>query len=107
LFTDVFLCSTSSPSFNSIKISCNLLGKLARINVTLKCTSCTSSFKSHAVIGNSTSPIVIPNLPAGNYTVDIIAVDINNANITTTEVITVSDIVINTPPICEPTTTSE
>jgi len=103
LFTGAFLCNTNSPSLNTIKISCDILGKLARINVTLKCTSCTSSFKSHTII-ISGSPIVIPNLPAGNYTVDIIALDITNANVATMEVITVSGIVTDTPSTYVPNT---
>ena len=86
LHTGVLVCNISSPSFNTINVSCELLGNLARVNVTLKCTSCTSSSEYHTTVNDR--PIVISNLPAGNYTVDVTAVDVN---IRTVEVIMVSD----------------
>ena len=83
--TGAFNCNISSPSFNTIKVSCELLGNLSRVNVTLS-----SSSEYHTTVNDS--PIVIPNLPAGNYTVYVTAVDVN---IRTVEVIMVSDDVIN------------
>ena len=71
--------------FNAIKVSCKVLGKPTRVNVTLKCTGCTNSFKSYTVMTDD--PVIILNLPAGNYTVEVIAV---NFNITTVEEIVVS-----------------
>ena len=85
-FTDPFICNITSPSFNTIGVSCELLGNFTRVNVTLKCTSCTSSSEYHTTVNDR--PIVISNLPAGNYTVDVTAVDVN---IRTVEVIIVSD----------------
>ena len=90
-FTGAFKCNIISPSFNTIGVSCELLGNLARVNVTLICTSCTSSSEYHTTVNDS--PIVIPNLPAGNYTVNVTAVDVN---IRTVEVIMVSDDVTTT-----------
>ena len=90
-FTSTFKCNIISPSFNTIGVSCELLGNLARVNITLICTSCTSNSEYHTTVDDS--PIVIPNLPAGNYTVDVTAMD---ANIRTVEVIMVSDDVTTT-----------
>ena len=36
-------------------------------------------------------PIIIPNLPSGNYTVDVVVVDSVYINITTTEMIVLSN----------------
>ena len=91
LHVGAFVCNIISPSFNTIYISCELLGNLATLNVILICISCTSSSEYHTTVNDS--PIVIPNLPAGNYTVDVTAVDVN---IRTVEVIMVSDDVITT-----------
>ena len=88
--TGAFKCNISSSSINTIEVSCELLGNLTRVNVTLKCTSCTSSSEYHTTVNNRS--IVISNLPAGNYTVNVTAVDVN---IRTVEVIMVSDDVIN------------
>ena len=91
MHTGVFVCNISSPSFNTIKVSCELLGNLSRVNVTLNCTSCDSSSEYHTTVDDR--PIVISNLPAGNYIVNVTAVDVN---IRTVEVIMVSDDVIAT-----------
>ena len=88
--TGAFKCNISSSSINTIEVSCELLGNLTRLNVNLVCTSCTSGFEYYTRVNDS--PIVIPNLPAGNYTVDVTAVGVN---IRTVEVIMVSDDVIN------------
>ena len=66
---------------------CQFLGELAKVNITFKCTSCTNSFKSYSVI--TVGLVIIPNLPAGNYTVDVIVANSGYINITTTEVIVV------------------
>ena len=89
--TGAFKCNISSPSFNTIEVSCELLGNLTRVNVTLKCTGCTSSSEYHTTVNDS--PIVISNLPGGNYTVNVTAVDVN---IRTVEVIMVFDDVTTT-----------
>ena len=83
-----FVCNIISPSFGIIEVSCELLGKLVRVGVILNCTSCTGK---HTFSVTDDNPIVIPNLPAGNYTVDIIAVDINNDIIRTVKVIVISE----------------
>ena len=83
--TGAFVCNISSPSFNTVEVSCELLGNLARVNVSLNCTTCNGS---EPFTLSDVSPIVIPNLPARNYTVDVFAVDIN---LGITEMIAVSD----------------
>ena len=91
IYVDGFVCNIIS-SFNIIYISCELLGNLTRVNVTLKCTSCTGSSEYHTIVNDS--PIVIPNLPAGNYTVHVTAVDVNF--ITVEKIIIVPDNIIST-----------
>ena len=66
-------------------MSCKLLGNLVRINIIINCTSCTGNLRSYAVMTDG--PITISYLPAGNYTIDVIVVDSNYINITTTEMI--------------------
>ena len=102
LYIDGLVCSVNSPFFNAVGVSCQLLGESAKVNVTLNCTSCTNSFKPHAVITDG--PIIIPNLPAGTYTVDVIIVDSNYINITTTEMVMVSNNVTTNISTNEPTT---
>ena len=91
--TDAFICNISSTSFDAIGVSCELLGNLPRVNITVDCTSCSSSFK-YSVITDG--PIIIPNLPSGNYTVDVVVVDSVYINITTTEMIVLSNDVTTT-----------
>ena len=82
-----FVCNVSSPSYNTVEVSCKLLGNLARVNVTLNCTSRIGGLEYYTVVDDS--PIVMPNIPAGNYTVDTTAaVDIN---FRTVEMIAVAD----------------
>ena len=81
-----FVCNVSSPSYNTVEVSCKLLGNLARVNVTLNCTSRIGGLEYYTVVDDS--PIVIPSIPAGNYTVDTTAVDIN---FRTVEMIAVAD----------------
>ena len=87
LVTDGLVCNIISPFFNAIEVHCQFLGELAKVNITFKCTSCASSFKSYTVI--AVGFVIIPNLPAGNYTVDVIVANIDYINITATEVIIV------------------
>ena len=86
--TGAFICRITSPSFDAIGVSCELLGNIPRVNITVDCTSCTSSFKSSVL---TDGPIIIPNLPSGNYTVDVVVVDSVYINITTTEMIVLSN----------------
>ena len=103
LNADAFVCAITSPSFNTIGVSCELLGNLVRVTVILNCTSCIGSDESYTILGDS--PVVIPNLPAGNYSVDVIAVDISNVIIRTMKVIIMSDnVTTDTPPTHWPKT---
>ena len=102
--TGAFVCNISSPTFDTIEISCELFGNLVRINTILTCTSCTSDFRSYAVMTDG--PITISYLPAGNYTVDVIAVHSIYINITTTEMIVVANNNTNNMSTDEPTTES-
>ena len=96
LFLGAFVCNISSTSFNTVEVSCELLGVLVRIRVILTCNNCT--------INNTTtddSPVIFQNLTAGKYTIDATPVVIGNFNIT--KVIMVSDDV-NTATTNTPTT---
>ena len=85
-------------------MSCELLGSLVRVDVIFSCTSCTDS---QLQIITHDSPIVIPKLPAGNYTVNVTAVGIGNDIIKTVEVIEMSeDVTIDMSPTSGPTTTA-
>ena len=104
LYTGAFVCNISSPSFNTIEVSCKLLGILVRVNVLLNCTSCTDS-QLQTITDDS--PIVISEFPAGNYIVDVIAVDFSNDIIRTVEVIVMSeDVTTDMSPTSGPTTTA-
>ena len=48
-------------------------------------------------------PIIIPNLPTGSYTVDVIVVDSNYINTTTTEMIVLPNNVTSNASTDEPT----
>ena len=90
-----FVCNISPSSFNTIiGVSCELLGNLTRVNVTLKCTSCTSCSEYHTTVDDSL--IIIPYLSARNYAVDVTTVIIISVNIRTAEVIIVSDNIATT-----------
>ena len=91
----------SSPLFNAIGVSCQLLGEPAKVNVTLHCTSCTGSLISYNVITDG--PIIIPNLYTGSYTVDVIVIDSNYINIATTEMIVLPNNVTSNASTDEPT----
>ena len=73
---------------NTLKMSCELLETLRRISVTVTCTNCTC-FQPIAIIGDS--PIIISNLIAGQYTIEMTIADITEINDTIVEMITLSD----------------
>ena len=102
LYAGAFVCNIISPSFSTIEVSCIFLGKLIRVGVILNCTSCPGE---HTFSITDDSPIEVPNLPAGNYTVDIIAMDINNDIIRTVKVIVMSkEVTTDMSPTSGPTT---
>ena len=85
-------------------MSCELLGNVVRVNVIFNCISCTGSQKQ-AITDDS--PIIIPYLPAGTYTVDVIAVDISNDIIRAVELIVMSEYsTIGMSPTSGPTTSA-
>ena len=75
-FAGAFVCNISSQSSDTIQVTCKLFGELAKVNVILDCTSCTGSSTRYSILGDS--PVVIPELSAGNYTAEIIAVNVDN-----------------------------
>ena len=92
-FAGAFVCNISSPSSNTIEVTCRLFGNLTRVNVILTCTSCTDGPTKYSLLDDS--PVVIPDLPAGNYTAEIKAVD-TDIELRTVKMVTVSDNVITT-----------
>ena len=103
LYLGSFVCNIGSPSFSTIEVSCELLGNLVRVIVILNCTSCTGKHTTYTLTGDS--PIVIPYLPAGNYIVDVIAVDISNDINRTVKVIVMSEeVTTHMSPTSGPTT---
>ena len=95
-FTGAFVCNISSPTSNTIEVTCKLFGNLTRVIVIYNCTSCTGRHTTYSTIKDS--PVVTPDLPAGNYTVEIIAMDtdIDYADFRTVKMVTVSEYVITT-----------
>ena len=69
-------------------MSCELLEMLRRISVTVTCTNCTY-FQPITIIGDS--PIIVSNLIAGQYTIEMTIADTAEINDTIVEIITVSD----------------
>ena len=105
LYAGAFVCNISSPSFNTIRVSCELLGILVRVNVILNCISCIGSHAVYTITDDS--PIVVRFLPAGNHTVNVTAVDISNDIIKTVEVIVMSeDVTIDMSPTSGPANTA-
>ena len=94
-----FICNVSSTLLNTIKVTCELFGNLTRVNAIINCTSCTGKFTTYSIVDDS--PFVISNLPAGNYTVDVSAVNISIVDIETVEVIVMSENI--KPPTSGPT----
>ena len=81
-------CTITSPSANTIRVSCELL---ERISVTISSNSCTCSQPITMVDNN---PITMSDLPIGVYTVEVTAVNSNDMSIENNrivEMITVSD----------------
>ena len=71
-------CTITSPSANTIGISCELLETYERIRVTISSNSCTCSQPITMVDDN---PITVPNLTTGVYTVEVTAVNSNDMSI--------------------------
>ena len=68
-------CTITSPSANTIRVSCELL---ERINVTISSNSCTCSQPITMVDNN---PITVSDLPIGVYTVEVTAINSNDMSI--------------------------
>ena len=68
-------CTITSPSANTIRVSCELL---ERINVTISSNSCACSQPITMVDNN---PITVSDLPIGVYTVEVTAVNSNDMSI--------------------------
>ena len=75
-------CTITSPSANTIRVSCELL---ERINVTIS---------SQPITMVNNNPITVSDLPIGVYTVEVTAVNSNDMSIENNrivEIITLSD----------------
>ena len=90
LFLGTFTCSITTPKLitNALDISCKLLETLRRISATITCTNCTY-FQPITITGDS--PIVVSDLIAGQYTIEITIADSTEINDTIVETIIVSD----------------
>ena len=75
------------PIANTIEISCELLEKLRRISVAVTYADC-SCCQPITVIGDS--PVVISDLVAGQYIVEMAIADTTEINDTIVETVTVS-----------------
>ena len=82
-----FKCSITSTKLmaNTFEISCELLKTLRRIRATITCTKC----QPITIIGDS--PIIVSNLIAEQYTVEMAIADSIEINDTIVEIISVSD----------------
>ena len=88
MYTVLQNCTITSPSANTIRVSCELLETFTRISVTISSNSCTCSRPITMVDDN---PITVSDLPIGVYTVEVTAVNSNDMNNRIVEMITVSD----------------
>ena len=70
---------------NNFEISCELLETLRRISATITCTKC----QPITITGDS--PIIVSDLIAGQYTIEMKIADSAEINDTVVEIITVSD----------------
>ena len=70
---------------NTFEISCELLKTLRRISATITCTKC----QPITIIGDS--PIIVSDLIAGQYTIEMAIADSTEIDDTILEIITVSD----------------
>ena len=77
-------CSITSPSTKAIRISCELLETFTRIRVTITSNSCTCSQPITMVDNN---PITVSDLPIGEYTVEVTAVNSNDMNVENNRII--------------------
>ena len=87
-YTGLENCTITSPSANTIRVSCESLG---RISVTISSNSCTCSQPIAMVDDN---PITVSDLAIGVYTVEVTAVNSNDMSIENNKIvgmITVSD----------------
>ena len=71
-------CAITSPSANTIRVSCELLETYERIRVIISSNSCTCSQPITMVDDNT---ITVPNLTTGVYTVEVTAVNSNDMSI--------------------------
>ena len=93
MFVALQSCTITSPSANTIRVSCEFVES---INVTISSNSCTCS---QPITMLDSSPISVSDLAIGVYTVEVIAVnssDMNTENNRIVEIIT----------ICEKSTTT-
>ena len=74
MYAVVQRCTITSPSANTIKVSCELLETFERIRVTISSNSCSCSQPITMVGDNS---ITVLNLTTGVYTVEMTAVNSN------------------------------
>ena len=81
-------CTITSPSANTIRVSCELLKTFTRISVTISSNSCTCS---QPITMADNNPITVSDLPIGVYTVEVTAVNSNDMKNRIVEMITVSD----------------
>ena len=86
MYTVLQSCTITSPSANTIRVSCELLETFTRISVTISSNSCTCSQPITMVDDN---PITVSDLPIGVYTVEVTAVNSNDMNNRIVEMITV------------------
>ena len=77
MYTVLQSCTITSPSANTIRVSCELLETFTRISVTISSNSCTCSQPITMIDDN---PITVSDLPIGVYTVEVTAVNSNDMN---------------------------
>ena len=70
---------------NTFEISCELLKTLRRISATITCTKC------QPITIKGDSPVIVSDLIAGQYTIEMTIADSTEINDTIVEIITVSD----------------
>ena len=69
-------CVSTSPTSNTIRVSCEFLGASRRISVNATCTSCEGTQTTITVVGDN--PLDIVGLQPESYALKVIAVDSNN-----------------------------
>ena len=78
MYAVVQRCTITSPSANTIRVSCELLETFERIRVTISSNSCSCS-QPITIVGDNS--ITVPNLTTGVYTVGVTAVNSNDMSI--------------------------